>query len=36
VAAAPQRVAMLDRDLLSDRTFGDILSGARAEAGRLR
>lgn len=28
----PQAVAMLDRKLLSDTTFGDILSGARAEA----
>jgi hypothetical protein len=32
----PQAVAMLDRKLLSDTTFGDILSGARAEAGRRR
>ncbi len=30
----PQAVAMLDRKLLSDTTLGDILSGARAEAGR--
>lgn len=28
----PQAVAMLDRKLLSDTTFGDILNGARAEA----
>jgi hypothetical protein len=28
----PERVAMLDRELLSDQTFGAILSGARAEA----
>jgi len=27
---------MLDRKLLSDNTLGSILSGARAEAGRLR
>ena len=32
----PQAVAMLDRKLLSDNTLGSILSGARAEAGRLR
>ena len=32
----PQKVAMLDRDLLSERTFGDIMSGARVEAGRAR
>ncbi|HEX8484135.1 hypothetical protein [Sphingomonas sp.] len=32
----PQAVAMLDRKLLSDTTLGDILSGARAEAGRRR
>ena len=32
----PQAVAMLDRKLLSDSTLGDILSGARAEAGRRR
>ena len=32
----PQAVAMLDRKLLSDSTFGDILSGARIEAGRRR
>lgn len=30
----PQAVAMLDRKLLSDNTFGDIMAGARAEAGR--
>lgn len=30
----PQAVAMLDRKLLSDTTFGDIMSGARAEARR--
>lgn len=29
----PQAVAMLDRKLLSDTTFGDIMSGARREAG---
>ena len=28
----PQAVAMLDRKLLSDTTFGDIMAGARAEA----
>lgn len=32
----PQAVAMLDRKLLSDTTLGDILSGARHEAGRPR
>ena len=32
----PQAVAMLDRKLLSDTTFGDIMSGARREAGRNR
>jgi hypothetical protein len=32
----PQAVAMLDRKLLSDTTLGDILSGARSEAGRRR
>ena len=32
----PVRVAMLDRKLLSDNTLGDILSGARAEAGHRR
>lgn len=31
-----QAVAMLDRQLLSDSTLGDLLSGARAEATRLR
>ncbi len=36
VAAKPVRVAMLDRKLLSDNTLGDILSGARAEAGHRR
>ena len=37
VPARPKRqVAMLDRKLLSDSTFGDILSGARAEAAKLR
>ena len=39
-ATAPVRVAkavaMLDRSLLSDTTVGDLLSGARAERGRLR
>lgn len=30
----PQAVAMLDRQLLSENTFGDILSGARRESGR--
>lgn len=34
--AKPVAVAMLDRGLLSERTFGDLLSGARAETGRLR
>ena len=29
----PQAVAMLDNKLLSDRTVGDLLSGARSEAG---
>ena len=29
-------VAMLDKTLLSDTTLGDLLSGARAETGRLR
>ncbi|MBJ6120628.1 hypothetical protein [Sphingomonas mollis] len=32
----PEAVALLDRKLLSDTTLGDILSGARAEAGRKR
>ena len=32
----PQAVAMLDKKHLSDNTLGDILSGARAEAGRRR
>ncbi|SEN33838.1 hypothetical protein SAMN05192583_2526 [Sphingomonas gellani] len=32
----PQAMAMLDRKLLSDTTLGDLLSGARAEAGRRR
>ena len=32
----PQAVAMLDRKLLSDTTLGDIMSGARVEAGRRR
>jgi len=39
VAATPvrmQRVAMLDRELLSGDTFGDLMKGARAEAGRRR
>lgn len=31
-----KRVAMLDRQLLSDSTLGDIMSGARAEARRSR
>ena len=31
-----QAVAMLDRQLLSDSTLGDLLSGARAETTRLR
>lgn len=42
-AAAPTRparrtqaVAMLDRSLLSDATIGDLVDGARAEAGGLR
>lgn len=30
----PQAVALLDRQLLSDTTFGDIMSGARREARR--
>ena len=30
----PQAVAMLDRKLLSDNTFGDIIASARAEARR--
>lgn len=33
---AVKAVAMLDRALLSDTTVGDLLSGARAERGRLR
>ena len=36
VPAKPQTMAMLDRKLLSDSTLGDILSGARAEAGHRR
>ena len=32
----PQAVAMLDNKLLSDNTLGDLLSGARSEAGRRR
>lgn len=32
----PRAVAMLDRKLLSDNTIGDILSGARTEAGLKR
>lgn len=32
----PEAVALLDRKLLSDNTLGDILSGARTEAGRKR
>ena len=32
----PQAVAMLDRKLLSDQTFGDILSSARTERARKR
>ena len=39
VKAAPrkmQAVAMLDRGLLSDSTLGDLVSGARSEARRLR
>ena len=32
----PQAVAMLDRKLLSDQTFGDILTGARTERARKR
>jgi hypothetical protein len=31
-----QTVALLDRKLLSDSTVGDLFSGARAEAGRMR
>ncbi len=31
-----QAVAMLDRSLLSDSTIGDLVNGARAEAGGLR
>ena len=31
-----QAVALLDRKLLSDSTVGDLFSGARAEAGRMR
>lgn len=34
--AKTQTVAMLDRKLLSDSTVGDLFSGARAEAGRMR
>ncbi|WP_375394802.1 hypothetical protein [uncultured Sphingomonas sp.] len=36
VASKPVAVAMLDHKLLSDHTLGDILSGARAEAGHRR
>ena len=36
VTNRPVAVAMLDRNLLSDHTLGDILSGARAEAGHRR
>ena len=32
----PQAVAMLDDKLLSDRTIGDLLNGARSEAGHRR
>jgi len=32
----PQAVAMLDNKLLSDRTLGDLLTGARSEAGHRR
>ena len=32
----PQAVAMLDNRLLSERTIGDLVSGAHAEAARLR
>ncbi|MFS0771875.1 hypothetical protein [Sphingomonas sp. 1P08PE] len=32
----PQAVALLDRKLLSDSTLGDILTGARTEAGHRR
>ncbi len=32
----PEAVALLDRKLLSDSTIGDILTGARTEAGRKR
>ena len=35
-AAKPQAVALLDRKLLSDSTIGDLFSGARTEAGRMR
>jgi hypothetical protein len=34
--AKDQAVAMLDRKLLSDSTIGDLFSGARAEARRMR
>ena len=34
--AKPVAVAMLDRKLLSDNTLGDIMSGARTEAGHRR
>ena len=32
----PEAVAMLDRQLLSDTTLGDILKGAKTEARRRR
>jgi len=35
-SAKIQKVALLDRKLLSDSTIGDLFSGARAESGRMR
>jgi hypothetical protein len=35
-SAKTQTVALLDRKLLSDSTIGDLFSGARTEAGRMR
>lgn len=34
--AKVQKVALLDRKLLSDSTIGDLFNGARAESGRMR
>ncbi|MBX3594285.1 hypothetical protein [Sphingomonas sp.] len=35
-AAKSERVAMLDRKLLDDSSFGDLMKGVKAEASRLR